>query len=205
MHACMHALFLSLSLSLSLSHTHTHTHTHTQAGDYVLVPSTSAAVDCDDCDNYATYHCSECILNLCGKCCEDLHSRKSRKHHTVVPLDSSSPTSSKSAQMPTTVQRPEQRGGGASSGPRTGVKAAVATVPQSLPSSSETQREQGRGVGLKRARGTDDAAGGAWGAHEPANVDIFDEASVHIQSYNAALKEGNRRHLPAVIQTVFKW
>ncbi len=199
MHACMHALFLSLSLS----------HTHTagpQAGDYVLVPSTSAAVDCDDCDdNYATHHCSECILNLCGKCCEDLHRRKSRKHHTVVPLDSSSPTSSKSAQTPTTVQRPEQRGGGASSGPRPGVKAAVATVPQSPPSSSETQRERGRGVGFQRARGIDDAAGGAWGAHEPANVDIFDQASVHIQSYNAALKECNHRHLPAVIQTVFKW
>jgi hypothetical protein len=125
-----------------------------QAGDYVLVPSASAAVDCDDCDdNHATPHCSECSLNLCGKCCDDHRRRKRTKHHT---MDLSSSTSSKSAQTPTTVQRPEPRGGDwrlqsgsngsaglprcADDTPRRKRKQdkalAVAAVPQSAPSSS---------------------------------------------------------------------
>ena len=125
-----------------------------QAGDYVLVTNASAAVDFDDFDdNHATPHCSECSLNLCGKCCDDHRRRKSTKHRT---MDLSSPTSSKTAQTPTPVQRPEPRRGdwGLQSGSNTSAglprcaddaprkkrkqdKAlAVAAVPQSPPSSS---------------------------------------------------------------------
>ena len=50
----------------------------------------------------------------------------------------------------------------------------------------------------------DGAAGVAWGAHEPADVGIFQQASVHIQLYDAARKDCNNLHLPAVIQAVLK-
>jgi len=114
-----------------------------QAGDYVFVPSASAAVDCDDCDDHhATHHCLECNLNLCGKCCDDHHRRKSTKQHTVAPLDSSSP---KSAQTPTTVQRPDRaalRGGGAS-GPAAAFAFAPCAIATGAPGLLASSRQWG--------------------------------------------------------------
>ena len=98
--------------------------------DHVVLPSASAAAvvddcenpQCDDCENpnHATHHCTDprCLLDgrflkLCDGCCAEHRRRKTLKHHVLVPLDRSPPTSSaSSSQTPRTVQRPGPRGGG---------------------------------------------------------------------------------------------
>ena len=98
--------------------------------DHVVLPSASAAAvvddcenpQCDDCENpnHATHHCTDprCLLDgrflkLCDDHCDEHRGRKTTKHHALVPLDRSPPTSSaSSSQTPRTVQRPGPRGGG---------------------------------------------------------------------------------------------
>jgi len=55
--------------------------------------------DCDNHDNHATHRCHDpkCLLNLCDGCCADHRRRKSTKHHALVSLDRSPPTSSASS------------------------------------------------------------------------------------------------------------